>query len=825
MAHYLKNKNLQIRKLNHLLVSEEKKQVLSDLLCYHCGDICKDTSIYIDDKYFCCAGCKTVFEILNQGNLCNYYKIENNPGISPKQFEIDKFGYLDDESTIDKLVEFRDENVSKITFFIPQMHCSSCIWLLENLYKLNNAVLLSSVNFVRKELSVKYTHNKISLKDLVILITSIGYEPQINLDAAETKSTAVIDKKLYYKIGVAGFCFGNIMLFTFPEYFSIPVSEGFLKEFFGYLNLILSLPVFFYSASDYFISAFKGLRKKIINIDVPLSLGILVLFIRSIYELLILQQAGYFDSLAGLVFFLLIGKVLQEKTYSAMNFERDYKAYFPLSVTIKQNEIEKSIPVSKLMVGNRIIIRQNEIIPADSVLMNGDGLIDYSFVSGESHPIHKVSGEKIFAGGRQKSGAIELEVVKEVSQSYLTQLWNNDSFNKKSENNFTNFSNNVSKYFTIVVLLIAIVSSIAWYSTSISIAINVFTSVLIVACPCALALSTPFTFGNTMRIFGRNKFYLKNSIVVEKIAKVNSIVFDKTGTITESGKSDLKYSGRILTINELKCIKSLVRNSIHPLSKRIYDSIEGEDFYPVTKFNEFIGRGLEGIVYGNHIKIGSSSFIEIKADNSSYDKLATRVFISINSEVVGEFSISNLYRDKIDSVIKDLSSDYNLSLLSGDNEGEKDNLLKIFSSESQLHFKKSPEDKLSFIKKLQLENKSVLMIGDGLNDAGALSQSDVGISVTENVSNFTPACDAILDSEQLKLLPTFVKFCKSSLKIIHLNFLISFFYNLVGLSFAVNGVLSPLVAAVLMPLSSISVVLVATLATNIIAKRRGLLSQ
>lgn len=806
-------------------MSEEKKQVVSDILCYHCGEICKDTCIAIDDKYFCCSGCKTVFEILNKGNLCNYYSIDNKPGISPKEFETDRFSYLDDKSIIEKLIEFADENVSKITFYIPQMHCSSCIWLLENLYKLNPAVLSSTVNFVRKELSVKYSHKKISLKDIVILLASIGYEPQINLDATESKSNYLTDRKLYYKIGVAGFCFGNIMLFTFPEYFSIPVSEGFLKDFFGYLNLVLSLPVFFYSASDYFISAIKGLRKKVINIDVPLSLGILVLFIRSIYELLVLHQAGYFDSLAGLVFFLLIGKVLQEKTYSAMNFERDYKAYFPLSVTIKQNEVEKSIPVSKLMVGNRIIIRQNEIIPADSVLMNGDGLIDYSFVSGESHPIHKVSGEKIFAGGRQKSGAIELEVVKEVSQSYLTQLWNNDSFNKKSESNFTNFSNNVSKYFTIVVLLIAIVSAVVWYSTSKSIAINVFTSVLIVACPCALALSTPFTLGNAMRIFGRNKFYLKNSLVVEKMAKVNAIVFDKTGTITESGKSDLKYNGRILTINELKCIKSLVRNSIHPLSKRIYDSIEGEDFYPVTKFNENIGKGLEGIIYGNYIKIGSSSFVGTNSKSTLYDKLATRVFISINSEVVGEFSVSNLYRDNIDYVIKNLSSDYYLSLLSGDNDGEKDNLLKIFSSESQLHFKKSPEDKLSFVKKLQNENKSVLMIGDGLNDAGALSQSDVGISVTEDVSNFTPACDAILDSGQLKFLPTFLKFSKSSLKIIHLNFLISFFYNLIGLSFAVKGILSPIVAAVLMPLSSISVVLVATLATNVIAKKRGLLSQ
>jgi P-type Cu+ transporter len=799
-------------------------KIINQIICYHCGDICKDKSFEIEEKHFCCSGCKTVYEILNTGELCTYYNFEQNPGISPKNFESKKFDYLDDLSIINKLIEFKDDRIYKITFFIPQMHCSSCIWLLENLFKLNPAITNSTVNFVRKELSVKFLHNQVSLKKIVSLISSIGYEPQINLDSVEQKTQANPNKALYYKVGVAGFCFGNIMMFSFPEYFSITVSDGLLKSFFGYLNLLLSLPVFFYSSSDYFISAYKGLRKKIINIDVPLSLGILVLFVRSVYELLFLSQAGYFDSLAGLVFFLLIGKILQEKTYDAMNFERDYKAYFPLSVTTIQNEIEKSIPVSNLMIGNRILIRQNEIVPADSILMNGDGFIDYSFVSGESHPARKVSGEMIYAGGRQKSGLIELEVIKEVSQSYLTQLWNNDTFNKKTESQFTNFSNSVSKYFTMVVLLIAVISAAFWYPVSSFISINVFTSVLIVACPCALALSTPFTLGNAMRILGRNRFYLKNSSVVERMAKIDAIVFDKTGTITESGRSDIIYTGRLLNPTELKCIKSLVRGSTHPLSKKIFDSIDAIEFYPVTKFNEPIGKGIEGVVYGNHIKIGSTDFVDYTLNNTEKDNIRTRVYISVNSEVVGNFTISNSYREGIDKVAKNLSGEYKLALLSGDNNGEKENLLKIFDSESQLHFKQSPEDKLNFIKQLQSNKNKVLMIGDGLNDAGALSQSDVGISVTDDISNFTPACDAILDSGQLKNIATYLKFSKTSLNIIYLNFFISFFYNLVGLSFAVKGMLSPLIAAVLMPLSSITVVLVATIATNLIAKRRGLIS-
>ena len=793
------------------------------IICYHCGIECKDDLIFFDEKSFCCSGCKTVYEILDKSNLCTYYNLETNPGISPNLNLGARFDYLDDPQVITKLIDFQDEKLTSVTFYIPQMHCSSCIWLLENLFKLNKSVKSSKVDFLKKKLSIHFNHNEITLKQVVQLITSLGYEPQIFLESFEKQEEPHLTKKLYYKIGIAGFCFGNVMLLSFPEYLSIDMSEVFFRKLFGYLNLILSLPVFLYSASGYFISAIQGLRKKIINLDVPISLGILALFIRSSYEVLTFTGAGYFDSLTGLVFFLLIGKFLQEKTYDTLNFERNYKSYFPLAVTVLIDGNEKSIPVSKLMVGNRIVIRKNELIPADSILFNGSGKIDYSFVTGESKPLSKVSGEMIYAGGRQMGGAIELEVIKEVSQSYLTQLWNNDTFNKSSESAFTNFSNTISKYFTAVVLLIAVISTLAWLPFNTSTALNVFTAVLIIACPCALALSTPFTLGNAMRVFGKNKLYVKNSAVIEKTAKITSIVFDKTGTITEPGKSDLIYHGKVLSTDEQRYIKSIVRNSTHPLSKKIFESIESEEMLPVTRYNEITGKGIEGFVYGNHIKIGSSDFIGILTKDYDASYLRTEIHISINDESIGYFTVSNSYRKGIGEVIKQVEKKYKVSMLSGDNPAEKDNLKNFFSSKSELLFRQTPENKLSFIKSLQSKKEKVMMIGDGLNDAGALSQSDVGISVTDNISNFTPASDAIADAGILNKLPVFLKYSRDSVNVIYINFAISFFYNVIGLSFAVQGLLSPLIAAVLMPLSSITVVSFATLATNYFAKKRGLI--
>ena len=356
--------------------------------CSHCSEACSDNSYLIGSKFFCCAGCKTVYELLNEKNLSNYYTIMNTPGISFKEIRSKRFDFLDDEEVIENITDFRNDELTVVNFFIPQMHCSSCIWLLENLYKLNQGISTSKVNFLKKEIEIKFFHKKITLRELVETLASIGYEPVLQLDSIEKKKTK-LNKKLYYKIGIAAFCFGNIMLLSFPEYLSIDIHETFYRNLFGYLNLILALPVFFYSASDYFISAFKGLRSKIINIDFPLALGITILFVRSTYEILTYSGAGYFDSMTGLVFFLLIGKVFQERTYSYLNFERNYKSYFPLAVHVKNGEQEVSIPVSRLKVGERILIRKNEIIPADSILLKETEALITALLPASQNPFKK----------------------------------------------------------------------------------------------------------------------------------------------------------------------------------------------------------------------------------------------------------------------------------------------------------------------------------------------------------------------------------------------------------------------------------------------------
>lgn len=789
--------------------------LMENLTCFHCGDSCGKSPIKLDDKSFCCNGCKTVYQIFADNDLSCYYDFQDNPGAIPDEIE-GKFDFLDNESIVEKLVEFNDGDIQVINLYIPHIHCSSCIWVLENLHKLKKEVTSSQVNFPKKTVRITYKSTQLSLKELVLLLNSIGYEPYISLEDYGAGKKEV-NRSLYYKLGIAGFAFGNVMFLSFPEYFE--VSEFWLEKYkfiFRWLMLLFSLPVVFYAANGYFISAFKGLRSRMLNIDVPIALGILVLFLRSSVEVIFDLGTGFFDSLTGLVFFLLLGKFFQQKTYSYLSFERDYKSYFPIAVTRIVNGTEENAQIYDVKKGDRLLIRNQELIPVDGILINGKGQIDYSFVTGESKPVSKQSGDKIFAGGKQLSSTIEMEVLTSVSQSYLTQLWSNDVFQKDKESSFKTLTDRISKNFTFFVLSIAAVSTAFWLFRDSSLALNVFTSVLIIACPCAIALAAPFTLGNMLRIFGRHKFYLKNASVIERLATISTAIFDKTGTITTNTKSTITYEGELLNANERIAVKSVLRASNHPLSRALYVHFEDEKTKELISFEEITGKGVIGNVEGNLVKIGSSSFI---TDQVQDNPLQTEVHISIKETYKGKFSISNAYRGHLDTLFSDLNTSYKLSILSGDNESEKLALESIVPDGTALVFNQKPEDKLAYIESLQNHNESVLMVGDGLNDAGALAQSDVGVSISENINVFSPASDAILDARSFQNIPLFLKLSRKSIQIIKYCFVLSLCYNIVGLYFAITGQLQPVIAAILMPLSSISVVIFTTIATNIEGKK------
>lgn len=804
-----------------MLVVEEPK-LNTETCCYHCGEPCSEQKLLIEDKSFCCNGCKTVYEILTVNNLCDYYNFEDHPGISQKKpINKTKFSILDNKEVREKLISFSEKNQTHINFLLPTIHCSSCIWILENLQKINSNIINSRVDFLKKEIKIVFNEEKISLKEIADLLTVLGYEPFLSYESLNNKSIKKISRKHLYKIGISGFCFFNIMMLSFPEYFSIGrMTEQSLKSYFNYLSLFLAIPVVSYCSSEFYFSAWAGLKQRFLNIDAPIALAILITFIRSIYELIWGNGAGYFDSMSGIVFFMLLGRYFQNKTYDSLSFERNFASYFPISVTKITDHNEIQIPLSDLKKGDKIAIHNQEIIPVDALLKKGKANIDYSFVSGESDLIEKVPSEIIYAGGKQVGKRIELEVCKEIEQSYLTSLWNHSSFKKEKNTQQNSYIHTLSKNFSIAIIAASFISFSIWMFFDTNKALNALTTPLIVACPCALLLAATFANGNGMRVFSKNKFYLKNSTVIEDLANIDTVVFDKTGTLTHNQKNTIVYKGQELTSEQKSLIYSLVSHSNHTLSSTIKNYFSKQELFPVSNFKEQLGLGLSGTINGNFLKIGSALFTNQLLDSSD---LKTTVFATINNELIGSFSIKNTYRQGITDTLKNLSTQKDVFILSGDNESEKNFLSEFIPNPSHLLFNQSPHNKLQFIADKKTKHK-ILMIGDGLNDAGALQISDVGIAVSEDINNFSPACDAILDGHKLANINCYLNFAKDVQKVIKYCFAISLIYNAVGLSFAFQGILSPIVAAIIMPASTITIVLFTTFATNYFAKSNNLIS-
>ncbi len=773
---------------------------LEEVSCHHCGEPC-DESIADETNYFCCYGCKAVHELLSNSELKDFYSETSIENKSLSEIRAErKYAFLENEDIQRQLLSFRNEEVSVIKFFLPAIHCSSCIYLLEHLPKLDASILRSEVNFVRKEVTISFNHEQTTLLRVAVLLSQLGYPPDITLESLDKTRKHVSRSSIGLKIAVAGFCFGNAMLMSMPEYLdhNFLLTDDF-KELFGWINLALALPIVFYSGTDYFIKAWKGVIHGNLNIDVPIALGLLTLFGRSLYEIISQTGGGYVDSLAGLVFFLLIGKWYQGKTYQALSFDRDFTSYFPVSVTcwVDGNEFQR--PIKELKKGDMVVIHNDELIPADGILMEGTGNIDYSFVTGESRPQRARTNQSVFAGGRQKGGELKIRLTRSVDSSELTQLWNKDAF-KKQRQGLRTWVDKISKYFTASVILIAVLTGLYWWVTDPSVMWNAVSAVLIVACPCALALVLPFAYGHAMRLYGKNGLYLKTAEVIEPLARVDTLVFDKTGTLTTSG-NEIKFVGDELDEEQKQLLKSAVGNSAHPLSRLVHESLAPCKKHPLSKFDETTGKGFVAEISGHTIKVGSAEFLQVPSIDTANES-HVHVFID---KYLGYYAISSSYRKGIFKLLERLKSSYLMYLLSGDNSSEYERLKSFFT---RLFFKQKPADKLEFVKE---HEGRTLMVGDGLNDAGALKQASVGIAVSEDIHQFSPACDAILSSESIQKLPGILAFSKKVINIVFMAFGLSFLYNFIGLSFAVSGQLTPLVSAILMPLSSVTVVAFVTL--------------
>lgn len=785
------------------------------IACYHCGENCLNEDIAIQDKIFCCTGCRSVYSILNQHSLDAYYCLNESPGNTIKKVHASKFQFLEDEQTAAQLFSFKNNEFTQVQFYLPQIHCSSCLWLLENLFKLNDGIRSSQVNFRTKKVSISFFNDLISLRGVAELLTSIGYEPYITLQDYTEKEENQSNRGTIKKLGLVGFCFANIMLISFPEYLGLEMEENArLSMFFRHTNLALSLPVLLYGAQELFVNSFKSIKLKYINIDAPISLAIIITFSRSVYEIVSNTGAGYLDSMSGIVFFMLIGRFLQQKTSSHLKFNRDYRSYFPISVTKIIQGATKSININDVEVNDVLKMHHQEIVPVDGILSSKQAIIDYSFVTGENIPQKLVTGDLVYAGGKVMSESIHVVTLKTFEQNSFTTLWNNKAF-ESTTSSHQNFVDNLSKYFSLVLLVIASISFAYWQVVNPLNAWNAFTAVLIVACPCTLLLASSYTNGFIIELLSMQGLFVKNEHTLQKLADINHIVFDKTGTITEKNSQDVTLFAHQLKDDDLLLVLSVLQHATHPISKIICNYYSPKNYLDITHFKEVEGSGIEAWHQDKLIKIGRASYVgTIEVE----DTKGSNCYFKIDNQVEGYFNVIHTVRSSVKNLLSNLMA-YDISLLSGDNPSAKQQLAEIFPIHSQLRFQQTPQQKLDFVESMQSKGQKVLMVGDGINDAGALKQSDVGISIVEDTFSFSPASDAILQGEKIGELYKFLKASKLIKYFIIAMFIYSLLYNVIGLSYAVSGNLKPVIAAILMPASSISVILLAYLGTSFIYQK------
>ena len=764
--------------------------------CRHCGDPVPVERVDSGSGPFCCAGCLAVFELIRREGLDHYYRCAETPGRSQREAATrapDRFSSLDDPAVAAAFLEFDDGEIVRACLPVPALHCASCVWLLERLWKLHHGVLASEVDLLRQSIRVTFRPGVTSLRAIAERLATLGYEPTVTIEHAVAAVPAA-RRRLYRQLGVAGFAFGNIMIFSIPRYANGgPLEPGF-ERLFDTLNLAFALPVLLFSASHWFTGAWRAVRARHVTLDFPVALGLSVIFARSVFDIATGSGEGYLDSFTGLVFFLLLGRLFQQKTFEQMAFDRSYRSFFPLSVRVERAGGCDVRPIAALVPGDHIVVRPQELVPADAVLLDGGGAVDYAFATGEQTPVAVTAGEAVRAGGRVTGRTLRLRVTRAVSHSRLASLWASPVLGGSKPSAYAAVTDRFGLWFTVLAVGLAAAAAWWWWPDA-GMSARVATAVLIIACPCALTLAAPVTLGTALGRLGQHGFYARTSDVVFALGQIDTIAFDKTGTLTSAAAPVVVEHGG-LNEADWRLARALACESVHPVSRALCDAGVGHG--TVTELNEQPGHGVSGVVDGRQVRIGSAAFagagVEVPADVTA---------VSVGDRI-GWARVAVPERAGIEEAVRSLARTHQLSLISGDNEREAGRWAPVFGD--AMAFRQSPEAKLEAVQALSRQGRRVLMLGDGLNDAGALAAAHVGVAVSDATACVVPACDAVIAGSRVRDLGAVLWYARCARHVILLAFVISVLYNVVALGLAVSGALTPLASAILMPVSSLTVV-------------------
>ena len=783
------------------------------VVCNHCN-LEFDESVMIREgtNFFCCNGCQSVFNLLSDEGLDSFYDKTSNTKLTPPTRKYEDSSNFDTESFKDAFIKVNSDGFSDVSLIIEGIHCSACVWLNEKALHRMDGVIEANINFTNNKATIIWADDVVKLSAIIDMVRSIGYNA-FAYDASIQEVHANKERKSYYlKMAVAIFASMNIMWIAVAQYAGY--FSGITQDIKTILNIaegILATPVLFYSGWVFFRGAYYGLKTKVVNMDLLVATGALLTYIYSIYITVTEHGEAYFDSVSMIITFVLIGKFLEvlSKKNAADTLDIIGK-HIPSEVKLVIDGAIVACKLDNVKVGDRVVIASGEKILLDGEIVKGEGSFDESNLTGESNPIYKQEGDSIISGTTSIDADVHFIASKDFKHSTLSNLVTllESAINKKPK--IQQIANRLSEHFSSAILALSFSTFFVWwiFGSSFEISFMIGISVIVIACPCALALATPVATLVGLSLGATKGILFKEAAQLETMAKVDTLVLDKTGTITVGKPEVVKV--HIYSEFDKVLLHSLTKSSKHPVASGIskYLKEENKNIQEII-FDEFIQIPASGIkakyndidVLGGNIKLLEQNDIsvEFSTDNTVF-------YYVVNNKLVAIYELSDKIKDGALKLVKELKSrNIRTIMLTGDNEYIAKKVAKQVGIETFL-YEQTPESKSEYIDSLHKQKRTVVMVGDGVNDILALSSADIGIVMGSGSDIAVEIGDVVLLNDSLKSLQDAFKISRTTYGLIKQNLFISLAYNAITIPLAMAGYVIPLVAAISMSVSSLLVV-------------------
>lgn len=781
--------------------------------CAHCGLPVPDG----EDARFCCAGCRSVFEILHATGLDGYYAYQEReaPRAVPANTSARGYQELDDPSFQAQYVTSGPAGDQQAELLLQGVHCSACVWLVERVGRVVPGVQSARLDLSRQVVSLSWDGARTTLGAIARGLGSLGYAAH-PVGESRAVLTRASDRELLLRLGIAGAAAGNVMLMALALYSgAFSGMELPFQSLFRWASFAIATPAVFWCGAVFLRGGWAALRTRTPHMDLPISIGLLTGYVGGAVSTLTGRGEIYFDSLCTLIFLLLIGRYLQQSHHRRSTSQSELLlALAPSRAHLVDGDMERDVPASAVPVGALVRVGAGERVPVDGLIARGGGSVDTSLLTGEPMPVDASVADRVYAGTTCQDGELWIRAESVATETRLGRLMASVEATQQQRAPIVRLADRVAGYFVLAILGVAAVTLGVWLWLDPSVAVDHTVALLVVTCPCALGMATPLAVSAALRRAAKAGILFKGGEYVEELARPGTIVFDKTGTLTLGQPELVAWWGDAAWQAPLRALE---QRSGHPLARSIQRAFPENELI-VEESQELPGGGICGRVAGQRLLAGSPTALraELTVLPSWAEKLVkaqaeagrTPVVLAVNGAVRAVLAFGDRVRPEARAELARLTQlGYRFQIASGDDQRVVDGVAEELGVPLEAaRGEMSPEAKLSLVGELRARGERVFMVGDGVNDAGAMAAATVGFAVHGGAETCLKAADVFATRSGLSPVVEAVLGSRRTLTAIRRGIAISLTYNVVSIVLAILGLLSPLLAAILMPLSSISVV-------------------